>query len=289
MNGSQIYYVRNVRQSGYEPCILLSHTKNGKSCIRFIDEEPLHECETSDLWKCKRSQQQLIERRWRSGQHEHRPRKVKSTVRCAKPVAVKAVRVARYRAPPRVEGTVFVPGRVHGNFVLMRPDDPKYKTAVSCFNDNTGQFMFAVCTNRPQAAGGGNAQVRPREYQGDAVGMPTGPYRSLDEVIDVASYLKRMIDDGYTLDHSIIDADVTTMTAKEIIDKAILRIIKLFIDRRDKDTLYYSQQSPESTNLGLGIFAGMVGADVIEYISKQLRDLPKLFVEYRTTAKISTV
>ena len=136
--------------------------------------------------------------------------------------------------------------------------------------------MFAVCTNRPQAAGGGNAQVRPREYQGDAVGISTGPYRSLDEVIDVASYLKRMVDDGHTLDHSIIDADATTMTAKEIIDKAILRIIRLFLDRRDKDTLYYSQQSLESTNIGLGIFAGMVGADVIEYISKQLRDLPKL-------------
>lgn len=174
-------------------------------------------------------------------------------------------RVYRYRRPVRVETCRFRPGEVHGDFVRM-VNDPRYANGVCMFNDNHSQFLDAN-PNKPDfhapynhIRGGGNAQVRPYQAVGDAIGMPTGPYGSLEDVVV----------DGAT-------------TAKDMVHEACYRTIDLFLKRPDKEVLYYSINplAPEgSIRLGLSIFAGSVGDDVIEYESDCIQSIP-LMLEYK--------
>lgn len=167
------------------------------------------------------------------------------------------------RRPVEVVPTRFHRGEKMGNFRLMLEDVAIRSTGVCMFNDNTRQWELAgLHPSRPQEAGGGNAAARPWECSGDAIGMPTGPFRSLDELHEVQ--LSR-------------DAARQPHTAKEIIDEAFARTVALFVARPEKETLYFSvnrDDPPGSTRIGLAIFAGAVGADVADYISERIQAVP---------------
>ena len=62
-------------------------------------------------------------------------------------------------------------------------------------------------------------------------------------------------------------------TAKEIIDRAFVQIRDLFLRRPDKTTIYYSAED-DSDKIGLRIFAGLVGDDVVDYITKKFKEIP---------------
>ena len=77
--------------------------------------------------------------------------------------------------------------------------------------------------------------------------MPTGPYTSLT--------------------HLYRDSDDVMKTAHHFICVAFNRIVDLFLENPLKTTLYYSVDAygpPNSKRLGLGIFSGQVGEDVIK-------------------------
>ena len=164
----------------------------------------------------------------------------------------------------RVETCRFEYGVVHGDFVEM-VKAPQYANGVFMFNDNHGQFLDAN-PNKPDfhapynhVSGGGNARVRPYQATGDAIGMPTGPYQSLEQIVEDST------------------------TAQDMVHEACYRTIDLFLKRPDKEVLYYSINplAPEgSIRLGLSIFAGHVGDDVIDYESDCIQNIP-LMIEYK--------
>jgi len=166
--------------------------------------------------------------------------------------------------------TYFSVGRILGDFGQMIRS-PSYKDdGLFLFNDNHMQWNFAI--NQPmthQDSGGGNACIRPYESKGHAIGIPTGPYTSLQEVWDFD-----MGDGGYT-----------KKSAKQIIDIAFDRIVTHCIYNPDKTTLFYSadftHSDPES--IGLGIFANRVGSDVVAYITHKLKELPEVFRRVRVS------
>ena len=159
--------------------------------------------------------------------------------------------------------TQFKYRETYGDFSKMCVD-PKYSNAICLFNDNHRQWLLADPKshyfNHPNnhLAGGGNADCRPFQINGDSIGIPTGPYRSLNQVVKLT--------------------DSTKVNVKTIIDMAIRRIIDLFIKLPHKDTLYYSVNSPHSKIIGLGIFNGIVGDDVTNYITESIHNIPNHFL-----------
>ena len=167
----------------------------------------------------------------------------------------------------RVEGVRFNPMSVHGDFSKMLAD-PLYTNSVMLFNDNHGQFCLAKYgtawfhDEKTHSPGGGNACVRPFQRFDHSIGMPTGPYVSLEQEVS--------------------DAGVSRI-AKDMIDEACYRTIDLFLRRPDKELLYYSvdpTDPPGSKRIGLAIFACAVGEDVVQYISECIQSLP-LMLEYK--------
>ena len=67
-----------------------------------------------------------------------------------------------------------------------------------------------------------------------------------------------------------------TSDAKEVIDNAIFRTIVLLAHNPQKKILYYSANPIQPHQIGLGIFANMVGDDVVSYISKRIHEIPEL-------------
>jgi hypothetical protein len=156
-----------------------------------------------------------------------------------------------------------------GDFSQMIQDPACRHDGLFLFNDNHDQWNFAY--ENPtiqQAAGGGNAAVRPWEYDGHAIGIPTGPYQNLQSI-------RTLYSGGVT----------QQLPAKDIIDLAFKRIVKHCIEHPDKSTLYYSA-APHSENLGLGIFANSVGDDVVQYITQKLKKLPDDFLYARVNGVV---
>ena len=180
-------------------------------------------------------------------------------------------RIGRHRKLVEVVPTFFDRAQVMGNFPRMLEDANIRCNSVCCFNDNTNQWEFAgLHPTTPQGAGGGNAQARPWEYLGDAIGIPTGPYASLTETVQVQFA-------GEAVRHA--------RSAKEIIDEAFNRAVRKQLSNPDKEIFYYSadEQDPHGKRLGLGIFRDLVGDDVITYITKKLQDLPFAIQKARVT------
>ena len=189
-----------------------------------------------------------------------------------KRVHSKSTRTERY-TPRKAKGrrvihlipVRFEPGKVMGDFHRMLSSEEIRGRSVMLFNDNKFEWETAgLHPSMPLCPGGGNACARPWQHCGDSIGMPTGPFKSLDESHDI-----RMRGGG---------TPIQPASAKEIIDEAVRRVVRLFLRRPDKDTLYYSVNASDpqgSTRIGLSIFAGAVGEDVVEYISSSIQTIPK--------------
>ena len=165
----------------------------------------------------------------------------------------------RFRRPVRVVPVRYCYGKVHGDFFRMLCDVNYKLDGVMGFNDNNEQWERFLNTGAPDGAGGGNACARPYQHEGHAIGVPTGPFYSLSEV----RHNVRFPEDG-----------LCSRTAKEIIDRAFLQIRDLFLRRPDKTTIYYSAEN-DSDKIGLRIFAGLVGDDVVDYITKKFKEIPE--------------
>jgi hypothetical protein len=181
-------------------------------------------------------------------------------------------RMDRHRKLVEVVPTFFHPTQVMGNFGLMLRDVNIRANSVCLFNDNHGQWMYAGTNPKtPQYAGGGNAVARPWEYLGDAIGIPTGPYASLTQMMVV----------------QFSGEEISSLrSVKEIIDEAFNRVVRKQLANPDKTTFYYSADpnDPDGKRLGMGIFAGSVGDDVIKCITDKLADLPRAIQKARVTS-----
>ena len=178
-------------------------------------------------------------------------------------------RAYRYRRPVRVIGVEFQYGTTMGDFHKMLQQPSIKHNMVALFNDNHHQWILAdpnkasFYDNRDaHSRGGGNAIVRPYQQSHHAIGMPTGPYDSLN--------------DYYTVHDEIL-------TVEQIIHAATVRVCQLFVNHPEKEVLYYSASS--TGEIGLGIFAGMLGTDVREYITACIKAIPLLTEELRKTGK----
>jgi hypothetical protein len=152
-----------------------------------------------------------------------------------------------------------VPGQ-EGDFNYML-GKPEYTDFLFLFNDNLEQFLDAIANPRDpkyNPPGGGNACARPWHVTGDAFGIPTGPFE--------------------TLDQDISGRDKRHKTAKDIIDLAFLRV-KMRCLQGGKTVICYSVENPGSKRIGLGIFAGLVGSEVVDYITQKIQEIPEE-VEY---------
>jgi len=185
-------------------------------------------------------------------------------------------RMCRHRKLVEVVPTFFDPTQVQvmGNFPRMLANANIRSNSVCCFNDNTNQWEFAgLHPTTPQGAGGGNAQARPWEYLGDAIGIPTGPYASLTEM----KYVQFAGEDSRSL-----------RSAKEIIDEAFNRVVRKQLANPDKTIFYYSadEADPAGKRVGLGIFRHSVGDDVVTYITDKFSNLPYAIQKARVTSTI---
>ena len=173
-------------------------------------------------------------------------------------------RRSRYMKPPSMKQSRFDPHnplKKMGNYTLMVTDNDLMKRSCLIFNDNVEQWARAVSNPHiGQAAGGGNAAVRPWECKGLTIGIPTG-ISSLSSTIFLNLH-------GMT----------RSLTGKQIVDMAISRIVNHILDNPKIEDVYYcvnNDDHPDSTRLGLGIFAHCTGEDVTQYISDQLQLIPR--------------
>ena len=183
-------------------------------------------------------------------------------------------RISRHRKLVEVVPTFFHPTQVMGNFGLMLRDVNIRANSVCLFNDNHRQWMYAgINPNTQQYAGGGNAVARTWEYMGDAIGIPTGPYASLTQMIAVQFAWEEIS---------------SHRSVKEIIDEAFNRVVRKQLANPDKTTFYYSADpnDPDGKRLGMGIFAGSVGDCVIKYITDKLADIPRTIQKARVSGTI---
>jgi hypothetical protein len=146
----------------------------------------------------------------------------------------------------KVVGSIFSGGGKDGDFAWMITQD-HYQDALFVFNDNEAQYK----AHREQPAkpagsgcipGGGNAVIRPYQYQTPprAAGIPTGPnYDSL-------------------MPH-----------VKEIIDEAIATIKSIALKEHYNRIIYSAANA--NGDLGTSIFH--VGDDVKQYIVNRLKSL----------------
>ena len=232
------------------PAIVLKVNKNTMK-VKFSDDDTVKTMSFDKIWKKKKKMKR-----------EYRYSKAADTKLTTK-------RLSRYRGLITIVGTQFSPYKLMGNFGRMIEqlrDKEGIFNALIVFNDNTLQWEFAgLNPTTQQGPGGGNAVVRPFECIGDSTGMPTGPFPNLK-----CSY-------SVQFPH---EETPTMHTAKEIIDEQINRMIRIFLKYPNKDTLYYSTES-DSDRIGLGIFSGQVGDDVIDYISKRIQEIPPLVQKAR--------
>ena len=161
------------------------------------------------------------------------------------------------------------PSKVFGNFNLMSLEEKYLSTGIFIYNDNLRQFQAHVLhPHCAQSAGGGTAGVRPLQHLGHALGVSTGPHGSIDETCNFQTSLTE---------------PPKQMIAGDVIDFNIKHIARHVLNNPEKDTLYYSVDPNDGRKIGLGIFAGLVGSDVVEEITKKLYTIPEMVQHARVT------
>ena len=158
--------------------------------------------------------------------------------------------------------------------------NPKYEAFLHAFNDNVSQFL-----SNSKQPGGGNAIIRP--WAGTkAFGIPTG-YLGQGGFGSLESNLGSLF----------ATVERPTYNAKELIDMSFERALKM-IEIRDKEYLVGHAMEPftgvfYSTDpasrclfgavlekykidpIGTSIFADTIGRDVVDYITKHLKEMPE--------------
>jgi hypothetical protein len=198
------------------------------------------------LWKQKKKRNKKTSRFSKPAGDKYTPRPRDQRFALARRIAVKPV--------------CFGHGFMDGDYFRMLSDQAFCQSSLCIFNDNTPQWeRHGSHPTVQQGPGGGNACARPWQHIGHAIGMPTGPFRNLTEVHHV----------------SFAGEPAAPHTAKEIIDEATKRIVHLCVQHPEKETIYFSVDTPDSVKIGLAIFRHAVGDDVVDYISAELANIPR--------------
>ncbi|QDZ22550.1 hypothetical protein HOP50_08g50930 [Chloropicon primus] len=161
-------------------------------------------------------------------------------------------------------------GPYNGDYYAMLQVSSFRDTGLFIFNDNLGQWGSAgQWPDVPQPAGGGNACARPWQHTGaggHSMGLCTGPFATLDEVHTV----------------SLHGEPPAPHTAREIILAGQERIVRRLRAHPEKKNVYFCvdpASPPASREIGLAIFRGMVGDDVVALLSRVIAEIPSKMAE----------
>mgnify|MGYP006092403585 CR=1 FL=1 len=230
----------------YERAIVLRVNK-ATARVQYADKE-VRTVPFAHMWKQKKKKKSPHKSQF------FKPTSDKYTPRAAKRC------VAHMRRLVDVQSVCYGHGFKKGDYYRMLTDDNVRSNILCIFNDNVHQWVeHGAHPTAPQHAGGGNACARPWQHLGHAIGMPTGPFASLSDVHIV----------------SFAGEPPAPHTAKAIIDEATLRIVRTLAQHSEKDTVYFSVDTPDSHKIGLAIFRDLVGDDVVDYISAKIYDIPR--------------
>ncbi len=157
-------------------------------------------------------------------------------------------------------------------FERMFTDESFQKCAVFLFHDTIHEWeQFGLDSTVKRFAGAGNARARSYQHIGQSIGIPMA-FRSLEETRRVR------------LSKEHLGGMASSHTSREIIDEAFKRIVDLFLSDHEKDTLYYSvdRNNPSGVRIDVPIFAGVVGADVVDYICNLIQAVPGMVFRKRS-------
>lgn len=230
----------------YEQVTVLAVNKK-TARVRYPDKS-IHTVPFAHIWKQKRKKSKRTSRFCKATGDKYIPRSR----------AQRGLALARNLV---VTPVCYGHGFKNGDFHRMLSDPATRDRTLCIFNDNTHQWArHGRYPTSPQGAGGGNACARPWQHLEHSIGMPTGPFADLEE----------------THITSLAGEPDAAYTAKEIIDAATNRIVRLLVKHPEKETVYFSVDTPDSRKIGLAIFRDSVGDDVVDYISANIHDLPRL-------------
>jgi hypothetical protein len=160
----------------------------------------------------------------------------------------------------------FGQGFLNGDNMNILKDEEQREISLVIYNENLRQLLeIFMNPQQPQPAGGGNAIARLYQHLCHSIGIPTGPFQSLNELYFVSLYGELE----------------SWHTAKDVIDASFARLVLLMVKHPKKQTIYYSAESPMCKDIGLAIFRSMVGDDVVDYITKKIYELPRLIKSAR--------
>ena len=185
----------------------------------------------------------------------------------------------RYRTRVHVKSVVFSPGDPKTDYVHM-VEDPAFTYCLLGYNANHVDFLVSdpdsIFWSDPKRHldRGGNAQIRSYEMKGKAIAIPTGPYASLDMRL---SECWDVLGGKYE-------------TVRDLLYGGYARIVRHFLKNHHMDTLYYCADT--NGDLGLSIFRGQVGQDVMAFHNWMLKGdlnspLSKAIERARRTGKIA--
>lgn len=134
-----------------------------------------------------------------------------------------------------------------GDYKYMSVKSDVKMDALFIFNDNLTQYL-----SDDTFEGGGNAIVRPLRQHGYAFGIPTGDFGGAFQKIE-----------------DVVRVDQENLTVKDIIDSAMLKMLKMIKNTPRIDRVYYCVDN--SGVLGCGIFN--VGMSVRLYITDWIKNI----------------
>ena len=254
----------NVKRDGrYINAQIVRNASHKKVQVMYLDTRNTSYVPLHDLWSLKGPRLAALKKRLEKEKKEKEKEKKESAPTLPVPVPYASPQELTQQDVPQAQEqtlrtvkivpTRYKPGHVLGDFGRMLEDPMYTTTGVMLFNDNREQWR-----DRDLWPGGGNAIARPAQAEYKSIGMPTGSHGH-----------------GFTSLNQEHDDNETT---RDIIDTAIARTVKLFVDHTEKDTLYYSvnPNAPEdSMEIGTSIFRPE--PEVLSYITKTIIAFPKMF------------
>ena len=249
-----------LRGAKYEPATVLRLNKKTIS-IRYASDKLVATVSPDKLWKCKRSKAKRTSQFFSTASNDKYvpvPRAQRMEARAQKELLQRQIVVHAVR---------YGSGPYNGDYYAMLQAPAFREAGLFIFNDNTRQWELAgLEPDERQGAGGGNACARPWQHTGaggHSIGLCTGPFATLDETHHI----------------SLHGEPPAAHTAREIILAGQERIVRRLRAHPEKKNVYFCvdpTSPPGSREIGLAIFRGMVGDDVIALLSRVIAEIPQL-------------
>ena len=252
-----------LRDAKYETATVLRINKKTIS-IRYTSDKLVVTVAPNKLWKCKRVKSKRTSQFFSAASNDKYV-----PVSRAQRMEARAQKELR-RTPVVVHAVRYGNGPYNGDYYNMLNDPAFCKTSLCIFNDNDRQWELAGLEPATmQGAGGGNACARPWQHiaaGGHSIGICTGPFATLDDVRHI----------------SLHGEPAAPHTAREIILASQARIVRRLCAHPEKKNVYFCvdpRAPPDSREIGLAIFRGMVGDDVVALLSQVIAEIPRKVAE----------